>query len=535
MERNRFPFLKICISGLLIILISSCTIVGLLVGAGIDRNQKKLVGKELPGWQVDKIKEGAKIRVRYFIKDSTKYITSEGRFGGLLAEDYGSPQKNILKLHIDSRRYLRIPLNNIDHVVRLNRSNGVAIGTLVGVTIDVTLVIVVINGLKNFVSAFGHGIGGASCPLIYSKSSKGFQFEAEALSNRISPHLAATDIIPLSYPVHESDYYFLELRNEMPEIDYLDQAQLMIIDHDPQIQILPDPKGLLHQVGQLNTPIECRDFRGHEVSNHFNKNDSSFWSTPPFGFLAKDNNQKSKGWLDLEFEVPDSATTAKLILTLKNTEWASFLNDQFMQLLGDQAKAWLDSLQVDQQKSVNWWQSKLRENGLQVSVYDGSEWVLQGTIAEVGPYIARSFAIPLSLPQTGDQRIKVKLSFPHGCWDFNTIKMDFSEPLAMNLDKLEAMDTPYNGKPIQNLSEIDKKYTVLSPKDAVQPVYFNTPNLEPGKTRSLFLKLHGYYVPDFSHSGHPKLEKHRHLVETEDAFQIYNAKLLNQQLNIILN
>ena len=75
-------------------------------------------------------------------------------------------------------------------------------------------------------------------------------------------------------------YYDIKTTTELNEVDYFDQSQLQVIDHDPSVAVYPDYRnnGQLHSVSvSAPAPVSVTDQNGTDVKSLVASNDDHYW------------------------------------------------------------------------------------------------------------------------------------------------------------------------------------------------------------------------------------------------------------------
>ncbi len=92
---------------------------------------------------------------------------------------------------------------------------------------------------------------GTSCPILYVWDGKRFRFETDILGGGIIGYLVGEgqyytpdtdEYVPLDAIAPRDGDYVLQIANQLEEIIYLDKVELVAVDHDPGLTVLPNER-----------------------------------------------------------------------------------------------------------------------------------------------------------------------------------------------------------------------------------------------------------------------------------------------------
>jgi hypothetical protein len=136
--------------------------------------------------------------------------------------------------------------------------------------------------VKDSIKIFQPGGGGGSCPFVYTWDGSDFVLEDAILteSEKLTEGTAVTDYLPLTFtPAFESGSYRIRIHEEEAEKTFLDEAELMIIDHAPGFDVSVSTEGkVVFGSGRIH-PVEVVDEAGKDLTN----------------LLAAEDNQRFEG------------------------------------------------------------------------------------------------------------------------------------------------------------------------------------------------------------------------------------------------
>jgi Flp pilus assembly protein TadD len=165
-----------------------------------------------------------------------------------------------------------------------------------------------------------------SCPMIWTWDGSGFQFITDVLG--VAP-LGASDGEGSYFPVDHDEYvtipskalklvdnhYEVRITEELSEVSYLDQVQLITLDHPSNKEVFtnekfkgpPYPEFRLYEVPRRIYPISATDDDNHDVLKNLLKRDQKY----PNQFFRTELGVAKLHTLELDFNTP--ATDAVLL------------------------------------------------------------------------------------------------------------------------------------------------------------------------------------------------------------------------------
>jgi hypothetical protein len=182
-----------------------------------------------------------------------------------------------------------------------------------------------------------------SCPFVYSYDGEHYIFDAEPLGGAISKGLEKTDYSRLEHLKPVKDKYHLMMRNEVEEIQYLDEVRLVIVDHEPGTQIVPNLLGNLVQIRKPLSPVSATDEKGMNLMNFVKERDEIVWQT----HLPTDDSfrdQDVRQHLTFEFPKPANARRAKLIVNAGTALWGSNMIREMLEMRGNNVGEWYEGI-----------------------------------------------------------------------------------------------------------------------------------------------------------------------------------------------
>jgi hypothetical protein len=335
----------------------------------------------------------------------------------------------------------------------------------------------------------------ASCPHVYSFDGQENRLDADMLSGSFSKYAESEDIDRLEYLVADKGRYHLRIANDREERDYINQVQLLAVDHDPENTVLPSPRGDLVKLGPLVAPLAATDNRGHDERGAVLAEDSRNWRGQPLAH-DPDKEDKPEDTLEIIFPRPHGAGEPYLVLRLRNTDEATKALYQYLGRIGPGIATLLRLEENNQKYPIKQRMSdELERLGvpLHVQVHTTQGWRPLDSLRPVGPAASRYQAIPL--PSSDGETVRVRLTGSPGAWEIDRVAIangvhadatTLALTRAAGIAGLDIADT---------VSATDEDRLLLHTGEGID-LDFAAPDPTPGKARSLFLRLNGYYEVD---------------------------------------
>lgn len=323
-----------------------------------------------------------------------------------------------------------------------------------------------------------------SCPHIYIKQEEESFRIANAFVGSVSKTLEAEDysLINLS---PEKPFELQIVNEEIGETHYINKVKLLQITHNESVNILPDQSGEIHTIGDIALP-------SNEMVSE--KND---------GLKLEFETIDAKTGLseiELTFQANDQANDqAKLILSAKNSYWASHVGNEWYQLMGSELnQVKQDNAKLSAERQLKWQEKQ----GITLSVYvkNGKKWDFQEAVNIVGNTVYRDLVIPIALPKNSDGKTTIKLSAGFKLWDVDYVGLDYSEDLPVTIKEVDVPNANTLEK-LETIASNDDDYTVLNYGDTLK---LNYGQLESNETISHVLNMKGYYTKAMDQVGEYK-------------------------------
>ncbi len=414
---------------------------------------------------------------------------------------------------------VNIPLSDIARISVNDRNTGRAIANIALTTVGVIFVALIIVAATK-----------SSCPFVYVKNGEEFDFVGELYPGIITANMQQDNFLPLPNISGTTNDYILKVTNQLKEIQFTDQLQLLLVNHSNDIEVLLDSKGQIQTFQQIETPAKVTlDGELGEITVALKK-DNEFYA-----FNTSKITKNSTRNAVFEFDRPKSDENAKLYITAKNSVWLDYIFGKFNEQFGSYYNTFQKNQQKIQADSIRSW-SNGQNIPLSVYVKTDNEWLLVERINAVGPMAMRDIVVPIQLDKVVGNKLQVKLETGFMFWELDYVGVDFTKNMDLQMEYINpsvAIDQ-YGNNVTDLLAEADQKYFAQPKIGDEVVVHFPVKESIGDLTQSYFLKNSGYYNYIRDYKGIPDIENLKSFRE-DNTFTKYSEKAYFDFANFDLN
>ena len=339
----------------------------------------------------------------------------------------------------------------------------------------------------------------SSCPLIYIKKDKNFEFAGEIFGGAVYSSLERHDYLPLPGFKPSKNRYQLIISNGLPEIQYINLAELWIIDHPGNMAVLPDRHGAVHSITKPESPIAALTSANSDIRPLIVKKDRSCFLFDEEPSMTHDSCAINTAFLT--FYVPEKADNGKLVIRAGNSVWGDYTYGEFTKLFGNKYGDWIKKQGKEpREKNVHWIVDQ--RFALLAYVETTSGWQFVDYFDMIGPLGSRDLIMPVDLskaliaesPEHG-RTIRIKLESGFKFWDLDYAAMDFSRDTLFTVNYLEPSSaTTESGIDVTRfLTKDDGRYYIQeNTGEQALLVFQDSPGIK-GMKKSVFIHTKGYY------------------------------------------
>jgi hypothetical protein len=263
-----------------------------------------------------------------------------------------------------------------------------------------------------------------SCPFVYAYDGNSYGFTGEIFSGATQPGIEREDYLPLKRLTDADGTYSVMIANKIKEIQHINLAELVAIDHPANVSVLADKYGHIQTYHPVK-PFSCVNTAGNDILPLLSSRDSLFYTGDPNTI-----NPSGVEEVILKFVRPVSSDSAKLIIRAKNDFWLETVIARFHNMFGD---AYKDFSQKQEQASGVELRKWMTDQHIPLTVYiekDG-QWMPVDYFNVAGPMAFKDDILAFSLEGVKTDTVKLKLDYGFLFWDIDYAAIDFSHNIPV--------------------------------------------------------------------------------------------------------
>ena len=329
---------------------------------------------------------------------------------------------------------------------------------------------------------------GCNCPQVYTYENGNYNFKSGVFSGAVYSSLERTDFLPLGDIKDNNGFYKLRLMNNQLEEQFVNNINLIKVDHDPATNILLDRYGKVYEYKNLIPPLST------SIKQNNSENILEFRDGKSYMFDEKPDRSSAFTGIILTFNKPVNLKHANLVINGKNSMWAGYIYDEFSSLFGNKFQEYTTLQDKATPHKLEAWQ---KDQAIPMMAYieTNSGWVPIDYFPLTGNTAGRDMIMPVTLPEDNKSTFKIKLETAYMFWELDYAGIDFYNDTKQNAETINistAIKSNSGESEVLNLSDKDHHYTKLLQKEYLD-VTFKKPEPAINKISSFFLSTTGYY------------------------------------------
>jgi len=374
-----------------------------------------------------------------------------------------------------------------------------------------------------------------SCPFVYSFNGEEYILDSESFSGSIFKALQRTDWDNLDYLKEVSGKYIIRIQNELQETQYIDEVKLLVVDHPEGTRVAPTFSGTIYSLSALQPPRSATDLYQNNVADLIERSNDKYWISNPFGRNPADVEQVRDGLL-IEFDRPPNTDFVNLLLSVQNTEWAIYLENQFLKLQGEHLDDWYTLMNTSIEARNSFMDFVRREGTLTIESWNGEEWLNAGSVWFVGPYVAKEQVVRLDISTLPEEYLRLRISSTAGLWKINSVLASYEPDTPFQITEIAPADArDQEGRDLFDLlGTIDDHYYIMQTTRDRAELIFTAPAPKESGNRSLILKSTGYYTVNMVPEGPGQPALITRFSQEPGSFGQYTLQLLNSHVTAYL-
>ena len=394
---------------------------------------------------------------------------------------------------VDTTKAFTLPLDQIEKIEVIEHDAGRTTTSYilggVGITLGVMTVAAVIVALTK-----------SSCPFVSTFDGEQYIVQGELFGGAVNRKLERSDYLPLTIRPVNGEFQ-LRISNELKEKQFTNFADLIVIEHNKNIQAGIGSDGNIYQISNPVSPTVAMLNNKRDVLNTIMQMDGVSCNFDDTLSTSATNE------MTLTFQHTGEVKKAKLVLQLKNSYWLDYLYGEFTRNFGNRYDNWQKKQKSQPAENMIQW-TRDQEIPLSISVSTATGWKEVIKLNTIGPLTNRQVVIPVELNSRSNEPIQVKLHTGFKFWELDYASMDFSAEYPVTVTTISpyyAVDEKGNDV-LNQLTGNDEKYLrQLETGDYATLKYKFDKPVSSGKSYSVVFATKGYYEPIREYSGKPDL------------------------------
>ncbi|HSB91992.1 MAG TPA: hypothetical protein VLC28_02690 [Flavitalea sp.] len=336
----------------------------------------------------------------------------------------------------------------------------------------------------------------SSCPYVSTFDGDNYDLQGEIYSASIYQSLQKDDYLPLQVKGINGNYH-IKISNELKEVQHTDFADLLVVDHDANVQVLINPDGRMISVSNGLPPESA------SLNNHVDVRNELLMKDNVNCYFKDDNGVRSAEDLFITFKHDSKQRQGKLILSGKTSSWVNYLFGEFTREFGSYYHKWAKQQEKKPASELEKWRDD-QNIPLTVSIKTPTGWKEIQKLKAIGPLLNRDMVIPVDLPN--DEIVEFKISCGYLFWELDYVAMDYSPNTDFSVTTIkpfEAIDET-GANVLPSILQPDKQYLVQPKIGNATVVKYKSMPAKPGKAQTFFLHSSGYYTHIRNYKGSPK-------------------------------
>jgi hypothetical protein len=389
-----------------------------------------------------------------------------------------------------------LPYNKIERIDVLDKDTGRTVASHVLGTIGIIAGVFVVISIIAILTK-------SSCPFIYTYNGEHYDFQGEIYSGAFHAPLERHDFMPLPGYIPHQGAYRIKISNELKERQFIDLAELIVMEHGMDEKVLIDKYSKYHSITNPQAPLHAYSTKGTDITSTLKNRD---------GHCYLFNDPQAGQPLEhtiLQFTKPEGIKKAKLVVSGKGSLWLDYVYGEFTKLFGDNYNAWCEKQKKEKPEVL---QKRRIDNHIPIEVclWEHGEWKYLDHFELVGPLgHARDMVLPVDLSGVDEDKITIRLRTGFFFWEVDYAGLDFSQDRVvkkMTIRASRAHDQLGNDVE-QTLAEEDHSYLEQQRIGEYTELFFPAPALRADRDYSVFLHTKGYYEHIRQYDSAPQLAK----------------------------
>lgn len=341
-----------------------------------------------------------------------------------------------------------------------------------------------------------------NCPYVYSYDNTKLNFEGNLYTGAIYPNLERHDYLTIPNMAVTDGKYKFRLENPREnEQQFTNFLQMMVVHHSDQVRVLPDRKGNLHTIKDFQKPQKAESFDLKNQLTEVTEKDGQFYQ------FSEYQDKEPLNGVVLTFKNESKKTKPKLILSLKNSDWAGYVYKEGVSLFGNKLPAWRKKQMHRSGDEIN---ARAIGQGTLMSAYLNTKegWKFIDFINTPGSVTTRDLILPIEITNPTNE-IEIMLKGGFRLWDLDYAAMDFSQNEILQIDYLpvKSVTDLHGNDHSKTLLVDDSSYLQQLTANDKYEITFDNISKKENLAQTMILNGKGYYNRMDKFEGKPQLSE----------------------------
>lgn len=405
---------------------------------------------------------------------------------------------------------ITIPIDQISKVEVYDEATGLTIASYV-----VTTSVIAFSAMMIYLAIV------CGCPSLYVQNDGEYTFQGAVFPGAINSNSERDDYKSLGIGTSEGSVLRLKLANEKKELEYINETELMVINHPELSEVFVDRKGNILLFDDILSPEEVLLPNDNQLPEWINSTDNQ---SVVFNQSTENNGINS---LVVKYNLPENTSKINVGVSFKNTEWMDLMFYEFFSMLGNRYESFAEKQSAqDPAEKIEW----LKSQGVVLNVYvdKGFGWEYVDYFNVAGSAKFRTEGMIVDVSNRHSNELKLKLESGFGFWEIDQLIVDPTPDQSFSVSFIKPSKA-FNQNNESMISELasDLEYIPAMKEGDELFLEFNYPKTPEGLQASLVFHSKGYYTLDMQSDQKAQLRTLKSLKEP-GAFSNYSLQRFNE-------
>ena len=333
-----------------------------------------------------------------------------------------------------------------------------------------------------------------ACPQVSSYNEKEDQFHGSLFPGSIFKSLKRHDYLVLDNTINDQGSLNLQISNDLPEIEYIDQLELLEVKHEKYDHLGVSNTNQFVAYNEKPTPLYFESNLSDEMAFALQKRDHLSYDFNDPNSINELNN------VVLKFKRSDFSENTKLVITGKQSQWLETVANYVFFNIGKSYDNW--KKRKDKASAKKWKQKNVKQ-GVALNVYQkiNNTWKYIGSHHDAGTLAMRNLVMNIEHGSDSSSFIEIKLESAYKIWEIDYVGLtdDWTNEVQTSTINFDAVIDQDGNDISQAIKSTDENYHV---QDSIgTSIDLSVKGYFPNHNSTLVLHGSGYYhhIRDYEH------------------------------------